>query len=121
MLLFYHFTHTLLHNSTSHLRIEIPDSLAVLPWELLCDSQRQDIVFVAHRRPIARLIPGGTNLTLLSPPLRVLLMKTLAATQTKVPETFPSTKCGVPKSLVRTESSKEPSRSLRAAASEVSE
>ena len=63
-----------LRSSASHLRIAVPPSLATLPWELLCDPQQQETVFLAHQRPIVRVIPGGNNLSSLSPPLRVLLL-----------------------------------------------
>ncbi len=52
------------------LSIEIPTSLTMLPWELLCAPyQREDTVFLAHRRPIVRITSGGIILPPLSPPL----------------------------------------------------
>ena len=64
-----------LRSSASHLRIAVPPSLATLPWELLYDIQSPNGEgFLGLRRPIVRLIPGGTNLPLLFPPLRVLLL-----------------------------------------------
>ncbi len=57
------------------LRLALPDDLATLPWELLCDPDRQgDSAFVARRRPVARLAPGDGDLAPITPPLKVLLL-----------------------------------------------
>ena len=60
-------------DTTTPLLLALPPELAGLPWELLCDPQG-DAGFLALRRPIVRLIPDGSNLSPLSPPLRVLLL-----------------------------------------------
>src|SRR2546430_779213 len=45
------------------LLLGLPQKLATLPWELLCDPERQDDTgFLARRRPLVRLISGGNDL-----------------------------------------------------------
>src|SRR5712691_7970749 len=57
------------------LLLGLPQNLATLPWELLCDPERPDDTgFLARRRPLVRLISGGNDLSPLAPPLRVLLL-----------------------------------------------
>lgn len=64
-----------LRTGTTPLLLALPASLASLPWELLCDPlQPGDVGFLARRRPVVRLISGGTDLPPLAPPLRVLLL-----------------------------------------------
>jgi CHAT domain len=64
-----------LYNGSTHLRIVTPHNLTLLPWELLYNTQSPSSAgFLAHKRPIVRLIPGSNNLPPLSPPLRVLLL-----------------------------------------------
>jgi tetratricopeptide (TPR) repeat protein len=64
-----------LRTGTTPLHLALPPKLAVLPWELLCDPQAPDETgFLARRRPLARLIPSGSVLPPLVPPLRILLL-----------------------------------------------
>jgi hypothetical protein len=57
------------------LLLTFPQSLAILPWELLCDSEQTGRAgFLALKRPLVRLIPGGSDLQPIAPPLRVLLL-----------------------------------------------
>src|SRR5262249_39544836 len=57
------------------LLLALPPVLAVLPWELLCDpDQVDDAGFIARRRSLMRLVPGGKELPSLTPPLKVLLL-----------------------------------------------
>jgi tetratricopeptide (TPR) repeat protein len=64
-----------LRTGTTPLHLALPPKLAVLPWELLCDPLHlDDAWFLACRRPLTRLIPGGIDLPPLTPPLRVLLL-----------------------------------------------
>ena len=64
-----------LRQGTATVRLNLPASLAVLPWELLCDPQQAaDQGFLALRRPLVRLVTGGADLPLIAPPLRVLLL-----------------------------------------------
>ena len=55
--------------------LTLPQSLAALPWELLCDpALSDDAGFLVRQRPLARLNAGSTSLPPLAPPLRVLLL-----------------------------------------------
>src|SRR5258708_15896089 len=57
--------------------LTLPQSLAALPWELLCDPDpalSDDAGFLVRQRPLARLIAGSTSQPPLAPPLRVLLL-----------------------------------------------
>jgi tetratricopeptide (TPR) repeat protein len=64
-----------LRTGITPLLLTLPHQLATLPWELLCDPQRQgEEAFLVRRRPLVRLIPSGTGLPSLVPPLRVLLL-----------------------------------------------
>ncbi len=55
--------------------LTFPHSLAILPWELLCDTERSGSAgFLARQRPLVRLVTGGSDLQPLAPPLRVLLL-----------------------------------------------
>ncbi len=57
------------------LLLTFPQTLATLPWELLCDPGRPGSAgFLARQRPLVRLIAGGSDLPPLAPPLRVLLL-----------------------------------------------
>jgi tetratricopeptide (TPR) repeat protein len=64
-----------LRAGTTPLLLVLPQSLSVLPWELLCDPQQsEEAGFLARRRPLVRLVPGGIALPPIVPPLRVLLL-----------------------------------------------
>ncbi|MDP9312270.1 MAG: tetratricopeptide repeat protein [Chloroflexota bacterium] len=64
-----------LRQGTLPLLLKLPTSLASLPWELLCDPQApNDTGFITRRRPLARLLTGGTQLPSIAPPLKVLLL-----------------------------------------------
>jgi tetratricopeptide (TPR) repeat protein len=64
-----------LRTAMTPLLLALPPDLSLLPWELLCDPQQpDDSGFLARRRCLTRLSPGGTNLPPLTPPLRVLLL-----------------------------------------------
>jgi hypothetical protein len=64
-----------LRMGTAPLLLTLPPHLTILPWELLCDPQAPDETgFLARRRPLARLIPSGSVLPPLVPPLRILLL-----------------------------------------------
>jgi tetratricopeptide (TPR) repeat protein len=53
----------------------LPDLLAELPWELLCDPEQSgERGFLARRRPLMRSSPSSTAITPIKPPLRVLLL-----------------------------------------------
>ncbi len=64
-----------LRTGMTPLLLGLPQNLAPLPWELLCDPERPDDTgFLARRRPLVRLVSGGNDLSPLAPPLRVLLL-----------------------------------------------
>ena len=55
--------------------LALPDALAGLPWELLCDPlQPAEQGFIARRRPFMRLVATDTSTARVTPPLRVLLL-----------------------------------------------
>lgn len=57
------------------LLLALPDTLAGLPWELLCDpEQPAEKGFLARRRPLMRLSDRTTEVTPIELPLRVLLL-----------------------------------------------
>src|SRR5438552_2183354 len=57
------------------LLLALPDTLAGLPWELLCDPQQPiDRGFIAQHRPLMRFIRTETPVTPIEPSLRVLLL-----------------------------------------------
>jgi hypothetical protein len=57
------------------LLLDLPDTLAELPWELLCDPQASgERGFLARRRPLMRLSPSTMLVAPIEPPLRVLLL-----------------------------------------------
>jgi hypothetical protein len=52
-----------MRNGTVPLLLILPDTLAGLPWELLCDPERRDEQgFLARRRPLLRFAPAETSL-----------------------------------------------------------
>ena len=64
-----------LRTGRTPLLLALPDTLAGLPWELLCDPQLSgDMGFLARRRPLMRLSASTTTVTPIEPPLRVLLL-----------------------------------------------
>ena len=67
-----------LRNGLSSLLLTLPDALAALPWELLCDPDVPgEQGFLARRRPLVRFLASGSELAPLAPPLRVLLLISL--------------------------------------------
>ncbi len=68
------FAHTLRAGRTP-LLLDLPDTLAGLPWELLCDPEQSgERGFLARSRPLMRLSPKARAVSLISPPLCVLLL-----------------------------------------------
>src|SRR5207248_8167498 len=64
-----------LRNGLSSLLLTLPDALAALPWEVLCDLDVPgEQGFLARRRPLVRFLSSGSELAPLAPPLRVLLL-----------------------------------------------
>ncbi len=64
-----------LRNGTVPLLLTLPDVLAGLPWELLCDPERSDEQgFLVRRRPLLRFVPAEVSLPATAPPLRVLVL-----------------------------------------------
>jgi tetratricopeptide (TPR) repeat protein len=64
-----------LRNDTVPLLLTLPDALAGLPWELLCDPERGDEQgFLARRRPLLRFVPTGASRPAIALPLRVLVL-----------------------------------------------
>ena len=64
-----------LRSERSPLLLTLPETLAGLPWELLCDPRQSgEKGFLAHRRPLMRFIHSDTPVQAISPPLRVLLL-----------------------------------------------
>ena len=64
-----------LRTGMAPLLLTLPQSLAILPWELLCDPEGTGRAgFLALQRPLVRLVTGGNDLQPLMPPLRVLLL-----------------------------------------------
>ena len=64
-----------LRTGRTPLLLALPDTLAGLPWELLCDPQQPtEQGFLARRRPLMRLVSSDMKLTLVTPPLHVLLL-----------------------------------------------
>ena len=64
-----------LRSGTLPLLLTLPDALAELPWELLCDPERGDKRgFLARRRPLLRFVPAEVSLPATVPPLRVLVL-----------------------------------------------
>jgi tetratricopeptide (TPR) repeat protein len=64
-----------LRSGTVPLLLTLPDVLAGLPWELLCDPERGDEQgFLARRRPLLRFVPAEVSLPANEPPLRVLVL-----------------------------------------------
>jgi len=64
-----------LRSGTVPLLLTLPDVLAGLPWELLCDPERGDEQgFLARRRPLLRFVPAEVSLPATEPPLRVLVL-----------------------------------------------
>jgi len=64
-----------LRSGHSPLLLTLSDTLAGLPWELLCDpEQPAEQGFLACRRPLMRFIASDTPELSISPPLRVLLL-----------------------------------------------
>src|SRR5947209_14378464 len=64
-----------LRNGLSSLLLTLPDALAALPWEVLCDPDVPgEQGFLARRRPLVRFVSSGLELAPLAPPLRVLLL-----------------------------------------------
>jgi tetratricopeptide (TPR) repeat protein len=64
-----------LRTGRTPLLLALPDTLAGLPWELLCDPQQPaEKGFLARRRPLMRFHPSNTPVSPLPLPLRVLLL-----------------------------------------------
>jgi len=65
----------LLRAGHTPLLLALPDRLAGLPWELLCDPQQPaEQGFLARRRPLMRLVASDVDTAPVTPPLRVLLL-----------------------------------------------
>ena len=64
-----------LRSGTVPLLLTLPDVLAGLPWELLCDPERGDEQgFLVHRRSLLRFVPAEVSAPPTAPPLRVLVL-----------------------------------------------
>src|SRR6266704_3489674 len=64
-----------LRSGRTPLLLTLPETLAGLPWELLCDPSRPaEQGFLARRRPLIRFIASDTSVPTIQPPLRVLLL-----------------------------------------------
>src|SRR5437764_2389754 len=64
-----------LRTGRAPLLLDLPDMLAGLPWELLCDpDQVGERSFLARRRPLMRFSPSTTPMIPIELPLRVLLL-----------------------------------------------
>src|SRR2546421_3918838 len=64
-----------LHIGQTPLLLELPDTLAGLPWELLYNPEQSgERGSLARRRPLMRLCPSATPMASIEPPLRVLLL-----------------------------------------------
>ena len=64
-----------LRTGMTPLLLTLPQNLAVLLWELLCDPEGTGGAgFLARQRPLVRLVAGRGDLPPLTPPLRVLLL-----------------------------------------------
>ena len=64
-----------LRNGLSPLLLTLPDVLAILPWELLCEPDVPgEQGFLVRHRPLVRFLSSGSSLAPLAPPLRVLLL-----------------------------------------------
>ena len=64
-----------LHIGQTPLLLELPDTLAGLPWELLYNPEQSgERGFLARCRPLMRLCPFATPMASIEPPLRVLLL-----------------------------------------------
>ena len=64
-----------LRSGTVPLLLTLPDALAGLPWEVMCDPERSDEQgFLARHRPLLRFVPAEMSLPAIKPPLRVLVL-----------------------------------------------
>src|SRR6266536_1547751 len=64
-----------LRTGRTPLLLTLPEMLAGLPWELLCDpEQPAESGFLARRRPLVRFNPFDVPATSIAPPLRVLML-----------------------------------------------